>query len=295
GRARPRTRDLAVRRIAPRARRRRVARLQHELPVRPARQPRRALSEDPSLRRGAHRARLGPRVGDARPRRRGRDRADRARRARALGVLRSSFPRALPPARSLRPPGAARPDRLHVSDRSGALGGAVPGPGDREPVLPDRARPGRHEPPWLRPLGRLAGRRPLGPGGRARRRRRADRHRRDRPRLPRPGAPGAAMSRARADRGLKFFFQAVTPDEARAALVTFPALGTEHAPVAAAAGRVLATDVAPPGAAPAAPSPRTPPPPAPCRPSTGPTWTATRCARPIRSARRRPCRRISGS
>ncbi len=55
------------------------------------------------------------------------------------------------------------------------------------------------------------------------------------------------MSRARAARGLKFFFQAVTPDEARAALATFAALGTEQAPVAAAAGRVLAADVAAPG------------------------------------------------
>jgi molybdopterin molybdotransferase len=46
--------------------------------------------------------------------------------------------------------------------------------------------------------------------------------------------------------GLKFFFQAVTPDEARAALREFAPVGTERRPVADAAGRVLAADVAAP-------------------------------------------------
>ncbi|HYR95823.1 MAG TPA: molybdopterin molybdotransferase MoeA, partial [Candidatus Binatus sp.] len=55
------------------------------------------------------------------------------------------------------------------------------------------------------------------------------------------------MSRARAARGLRFFFQAVTPDEARAALADFPPVGTERVRVAEAAGRVLAEDLVAPG------------------------------------------------
>jgi molybdopterin molybdotransferase len=51
------------------------------------------------------------------------------------------------------------------------------------------------------------------------------------------------MSHARATRGLKFFFQAVTPDEARAALAGFPPVGTERIRVADAADRVLADDL----------------------------------------------------
>jgi molybdopterin molybdotransferase len=51
------------------------------------------------------------------------------------------------------------------------------------------------------------------------------------------------MSHARAARGLRFFFQAVTPDEARAALADFPAVGTERIRVAEAAGRVLAEEL----------------------------------------------------
>jgi molybdopterin molybdotransferase len=46
--------------------------------------------------------------------------------------------------------------------------------------------------------------------------------------------------------GLKFFFQAVTPDDARAALAEFAPVGTEPRPVEEAAGRVLAVDVAAP-------------------------------------------------
>ena len=55
------------------------------------------------------------------------------------------------------------------------------------------------------------------------------------------------MSRPRAARGLKFFFQAVTPDEARAALAEFGPVGTERVRVADAAGRVLAEDLSAPG------------------------------------------------
>lgn len=51
------------------------------------------------------------------------------------------------------------------------------------------------------------------------------------------------MPHARAARGLKFFFQAVTPEEARAALEEFAPVPTETARVADAAGRVLAEDV----------------------------------------------------
>jgi molybdopterin molybdotransferase len=51
------------------------------------------------------------------------------------------------------------------------------------------------------------------------------------------------MSHARAARGLRFFFQAVTPDEARAALADFAPVGTERVRVAEAAGRVLAQDL----------------------------------------------------
>ncbi len=54
------------------------------------------------------------------------------------------------------------------------------------------------------------------------------------------------MSHARAARGLRFFFQAVTPDEARAALADFPPVGTERVRVADAAGRVLAEDIVAP-------------------------------------------------
>ena len=54
------------------------------------------------------------------------------------------------------------------------------------------------------------------------------------------------MSRAPAAHGLRFFFQAVTPDEARAALTGFAAVGTEPVRVADAAGRVLAEDLASP-------------------------------------------------
>jgi molybdopterin molybdotransferase len=48
------------------------------------------------------------------------------------------------------------------------------------------------------------------------------------------------MPHARAARGLKFFFQAVTPDDARTALAAFAPVGTERVPAASAAGRVLA-------------------------------------------------------
>ena len=54
------------------------------------------------------------------------------------------------------------------------------------------------------------------------------------------------MSHARAARGLRFFFQAVTPDEARAALTDFPPVGTERVRAAMAAGRVLAEDLSAP-------------------------------------------------
>jgi len=51
------------------------------------------------------------------------------------------------------------------------------------------------------------------------------------------------MPHARPARGLRFFFQAITPDEARAALAGFSPVGTERVSVAAAAGRVLAEDI----------------------------------------------------
>jgi molybdopterin molybdotransferase len=51
------------------------------------------------------------------------------------------------------------------------------------------------------------------------------------------------MLEARAARGLRFFFQAVTPEEARAALTGFGPVGSEWVAVGAAAGRVLAEDV----------------------------------------------------
>lgn len=54
------------------------------------------------------------------------------------------------------------------------------------------------------------------------------------------------MPHARAAHGLRFFFQAVTPDEARAALTGFAPVGTERIAVGAAAGRVLAEDVGSP-------------------------------------------------
>ena len=54
------------------------------------------------------------------------------------------------------------------------------------------------------------------------------------------------MSGSRPAHGLKFFFQAVTPDEARAALAGFPPVGSERLQVAVAAGRVLAEDIAAP-------------------------------------------------
>jgi molybdopterin molybdotransferase len=54
------------------------------------------------------------------------------------------------------------------------------------------------------------------------------------------------MSRARAAQRLRFFFQAVTPEEARAALATFGPVATARVAVAEAAGRVLAEDLASP-------------------------------------------------
>jgi molybdopterin molybdotransferase len=51
------------------------------------------------------------------------------------------------------------------------------------------------------------------------------------------------MPHARAARGLRFFFQAITPDEARAALAGFAPVGIERISVADGAGRVLAEDV----------------------------------------------------
>ena len=51
------------------------------------------------------------------------------------------------------------------------------------------------------------------------------------------------MPRARTAHGLRFFFQAVTPDEARAALAGFAPVGTARVRVADAAGRVLAEDL----------------------------------------------------
>src|SRR5262245_59450253 len=55
------------------------------------------------------------------------------------------------------------------------------------------------------------------------------------------------MSHARAARGLKFFFQAVTPAEAREALAGFAPVGPERVRVSDAAGRVLGEDVVAPG------------------------------------------------
>jgi molybdopterin molybdotransferase len=55
------------------------------------------------------------------------------------------------------------------------------------------------------------------------------------------------MPHARAARGLRFFFQAVTPEEARTALAAFGPVGTERVRVANAAGRVLAEDLVAPG------------------------------------------------
>ena len=58
------------------------------------------------------------------------------------------------------------------------------------------------------------------------------------------------MPHARPAHGLKFFFQAVTPEEARTALTQFAPVGTERVRVAEAAGRVLAGDVVSPIALP---------------------------------------------
>jgi molybdopterin molybdotransferase len=58
------------------------------------------------------------------------------------------------------------------------------------------------------------------------------------------------MSHARAAHGLKFFFQAVTPAEARTALTQFVPVGTERVRVGEATGRVLAEDLASPTALP---------------------------------------------
>jgi molybdopterin molybdotransferase len=54
------------------------------------------------------------------------------------------------------------------------------------------------------------------------------------------------MPQARAAHGLKFFFQAVTPDEARGALGRFAPVGTERVRILQAAGRVLADDLVSP-------------------------------------------------
>jgi len=54
------------------------------------------------------------------------------------------------------------------------------------------------------------------------------------------------MPGSRPAHGLRFFFQAVTPEEARAALTGFPSVRTERLRVADAAGRVLAEDIASP-------------------------------------------------
>ena len=54
------------------------------------------------------------------------------------------------------------------------------------------------------------------------------------------------MPHARAAAGLKFFFQAVTPEQARAVLTEFAPVGTARVRVAEAAGRVLAEDLVSP-------------------------------------------------
>src|SRR5439155_40199 len=77
-----------------------------------------------------------------------------------------------------------------------------PSPRHREPMLPDRSGPDRHEPARLRRLWRVADRRPLGARARACERGRGRDHGRDRPRLPGARAPRAALPGARAARGL---------------------------------------------------------------------------------------------
>src|ERR687887_806579 len=67
GGARARAGDPSLGRLAPREGARGAARLQHELPLRPARGPRRPLPQAASLRRRPPGRRLGARVGDARP------------------------------------------------------------------------------------------------------------------------------------------------------------------------------------------------------------------------------------
>jgi molybdopterin molybdotransferase len=54
------------------------------------------------------------------------------------------------------------------------------------------------------------------------------------------------MPGARPAHGLKFFFEAVSPDAARDALAQFPPVGVERVATAAAAGRVLAGDLVAP-------------------------------------------------
>src|SRR4029453_6039863 len=98
------------------------------------------------------------------------------------------LPRALPAAGPCRCGAAARAVRLHLHDRLGALGGALPGTRDREPVLPPGGAPDRHHPARLCGLRALADRRSVGRGGGGRLGRRGDRAGRDRSRLPRPRA-----------------------------------------------------------------------------------------------------------
>ena len=159
---------------------------QHVRPRRPRRRGQGGLPQDPHVRRGGRRRRV-PRVRALRARRRDRAVRDRRRhRARPDHLLRPALPRAVPDPRPARRPHRHRPGELHAGHRRGPLGGAAARPGDREPGLRDRARPGPRRRPRGRQLRQLDDRRPLGRGARPRRRRGRGRRRR----RPRPGAPG---------------------------------------------------------------------------------------------------------
>ena len=82
---------------------------------------------------------------------------------RAQRVLRPALPRTLSPAGVCRRANSDDSERVHLSDRRGALGGADSRPRDRKPMLRDRAGAIWPQRSWLQRLRQFDDRRSMGP------------------------------------------------------------------------------------------------------------------------------------
>ena len=149
----------------------RRARRQPFVPDRSARRDRRALRQDPHVRRRSRKRRKLSRVEQLSA---GRERGARQPAlgpARADDLLRPALPRALPRAGGSRRHAAGDPVLLHQADRRSALARADARARHRERLLRVRRRAGRQARERARDLRPFTDRRPLGPhpGGRRRR------------------------------------------------------------------------------------------------------------------------------